>query len=130
MNKRIYLLLSVGFIMIALLGAVCLYQGIQIKQLQNQVDTMYEQAVVDIGQNDNAYKQLVDLRNQDVIYNHRLGLLEEAMWLEGYEHTEYESMPHMNNRLLQKDFRAMLMNRSDIMELEKRIDILYGDINE
>ena len=36
MNKRIYLLLSVGFIMIALLGAVCLYQGIRIKELAIQ----------------------------------------------------------------------------------------------
>ena len=36
MNKRIYLLLSVGFMLIALLGALSLYQGIKIKELEIQ----------------------------------------------------------------------------------------------
>ena len=56
--------------------------------------------------------------NQIDEINDRLDILEEAMWLEGYEHTEYESMPHMNNRLLQEQFRDIMMNTRDIHKLD------------
>ncbi len=55
----------------------------------------------------------------------RLADLEEAMWLEGYEYTREESMPHMNNRLLQEQFRDILTNTVAIQNLDNQINFPY-----
>jgi hypothetical protein len=63
--------------------------------------------------------------NQFYDVKQRLKLLEEAMWLEGYEHTKFESMTAMNNRLLLKDFNYMLMNTVAIHDLDMQINFPY-----
>lgn len=83
----------------------------------------------DIQELKNQYTFALDSRsypgNQIENITDRLDILEEAMWLEGYEHTREESMPHMNNRLLLKDFNYMLMNTAKIHELESVVFFPY-----
>ena len=114
-NQRMIMIVCIGLM---------IYTSIQAGQIEN-----LENSISELDYHRPNWTDLgTRMANMEYQYFVNLGLinrLEEVMWLEGYEHTVEESMPHMNNRLLLKDFRYMMSNRFMIQNLDNQINFPY-----
>ena len=108
MNKRIYLLLSVGFVLIALLGAVCLYQSVQIEKLETRFENKY---MFTLDSRTYPGNQLDSMNDTLEILENQINNLEEHVYAEDGE--LYWYIGRHNQRLQELEYGVMQLQADE-----------------
>lgn len=133
MNKldRFNLYITMAAVIVLSLAAIT--QAGQINKLTEQINQLGRQATVDIGQNDNAYKQLVEFRNDMAVVQSRQDKIWNVTWLDYGEENPAIALTWVHRENLDKIWPEVFgYTRQDrIPEIEfSRIDQLHTNIYE